>query len=328
MGHGELRRAAASRSPTSSSRSRATRSRTSTTPLARGQNLILTPGVYNVDQSIEVKRADTVVLGMGHATLTAVGGAVPLQIADAAGIVVAGITIDAGTTLSPALLRVGKRTARLRQQAPTPPTRSPSATCTSASAARTSARPRRALEINADHVLIDHTWVWRADHGVEGFTGGRAPERWNTNTGTNGVIVNGDNVTATGLFVEHFQTVQHPLERRERPRDPVPERAAVRPADPGGLDAARRHPRLPRLHGRRRRQEPRPGGRRVVRLQPEQPVDRHRERVRGAGAPGREAAPPPDGEPRRGHDPTRRERHRGPVDTGAVGVPAYVVDYP
>ena len=27
-----------------------------------------------------------------------------------------------------------------------------------------------ALEVNADHVLIDHTWVWRADHGVEGFT--------------------------------------------------------------------------------------------------------------------------------------------------------------
>ena len=31
-------------------------------------------------------------------------------------------------------------------------------------------------------------------------------DRWNTNTGTTGVIVNGDNVTATGLFVEHFQT--------------------------------------------------------------------------------------------------------------------------
>ena len=27
-----------------------------------------------------------------------------------------------------------------------------------------------ALEVNSDHVLIDHTWVWRADHGVEGFT--------------------------------------------------------------------------------------------------------------------------------------------------------------
>ena len=52
-------------------------------------------------------------------------------------------------------------------------------------------------------MLIDHTWVWRADHGVEGFSGDT--ERWNTNIGRNGVIINGDNVTATGLFVEHFQ---------------------------------------------------------------------------------------------------------------------------
>ncbi len=49
--------------------------------------------------------------------------------------------------------------------------------------------------------------MWRADHGVEGFTNGvnGDTDRWNTNTGPTGVIVNGDNVTATGLFVEHFQ---------------------------------------------------------------------------------------------------------------------------
>ena len=59
-----------------------------------------------------------------------------------------------------------------------------------------------ALEVNSDNVLIDHTWVWRGDHGVEGFTD---TERWNTNTGRYGAVINGDNVTATGLFVEHFQ---------------------------------------------------------------------------------------------------------------------------
>jgi hypothetical protein len=59
------------------------------------------------------------------------------------------------------------------------------------------------MEINSDDVLIDHTWVWRADHGVEGFSGDT--ERWFTSTGRNGVVVNGDRVTATGLFVEHFQ---------------------------------------------------------------------------------------------------------------------------
>ena len=53
--------------------------------LARGQNLIFTPGIYNIDRTIDVKRADTVVLGMGHATLTSVGGAVPIDVKDAAG---------------------------------------------------------------------------------------------------------------------------------------------------------------------------------------------------------------------------------------------------
>ncbi len=45
--------------------------------LAQGRNLLLTPGVYNVDRTINVKRADTVVLGLGFATLTAANGAVP-----------------------------------------------------------------------------------------------------------------------------------------------------------------------------------------------------------------------------------------------------------
>ena len=55
------------------------------------------------------------------------------------------------------------------------------------------------LEVNSDNVLIDHIWAWRADHGVPGSFG------WDVNTARNGVIVNGDDVTATGLFVEHYQ---------------------------------------------------------------------------------------------------------------------------
>ena len=39
--------------------------------LALGKQLVLTPGVYDIDQTIKVERADTVVLGLGLATLTA-----------------------------------------------------------------------------------------------------------------------------------------------------------------------------------------------------------------------------------------------------------------
>ncbi len=173
--------------------------------LARGQNLILTPGVYDIAQSIQVKRANTVVLGLGHATLTAVGGAVPLEVKDADGIVVAGVTIDAGTTLSPVLLRVGNPNGGKKLDASNPITLSDVYFRVGGPHI---GKATTALEVNSDHVLIDHTWVWRGDHGVEGFTNGvnGDTDRWNTNTGTNGVIVNGADVTATGLFVEHFQT--------------------------------------------------------------------------------------------------------------------------
>src|SRR3954447_12025158 len=77
--------------------------------LDRGRDLLLTPGVYDIARSIEVKRPDTVVLGLGHATLTAVRGAIPLDVADVPGVVIAGVTVDAGLTESPVLLRVGKK---------------------------------------------------------------------------------------------------------------------------------------------------------------------------------------------------------------------------
>ena len=171
--------------------------------LARGKNLLLTPGVYDVGLSIAVKRADTVVLGLGHATLTAVDGAIPLTVADVPGVVVAGVTIDAGTVESPVLLEVGKKNGNQSPKKSDPSNPTTLSDVYFRVGGPHIGRADVALEVNRDNVLIDHTWVWRADHGIEGFSGDT--ERWNTNTGRNGVVVNGDNVTATGLFVEHFQ---------------------------------------------------------------------------------------------------------------------------
>jgi hypothetical protein len=165
--------------------------------LASGRNLLLTPGVYDVAKSIDVKRAETVVLGLGHATLTAVGGAVPLTVADVPGVIVAGVTIDAGTVSSPALLRIGKKNGNTHKSDPRDPT-----TLNDVYFRVGGPHVGKAdvsLEVNSDDVLIDHIWAWRADHGVPGSVG------WTVNTGRNGVIVNGDHVTATGLFVEHYQ---------------------------------------------------------------------------------------------------------------------------
>jgi hypothetical protein len=163
------------------------------TELARGKNLILTPGVYDVDRTIAVKRADTVVLGLGIATLTAQGGAVPMRIADVPGVIVAGLTFDAGPAESPVLLQVGPKNAH-KSSAGDPTTiqdvffriGGPHA-----------GRAALSLEVNSDDALLDDIWAWRADHG-DGVG-------WTVNTARTGVVVNGDDVTATGLFVEHYQ---------------------------------------------------------------------------------------------------------------------------
>ena len=172
--------------------------------LAGGQHLLLTPGVYDIDETIRVERPDTVVLGIGHATLKAVGGAAPLEVADVSGVIIAGVTIDAGSELSPVLLQVGTKDSPGANSAANPTTLSDVYFRVGGPYI---GKTETALEVNLDNVLIDHTWVWRGDHGVEGFTEGvnGDTERWNTNLGRNGAIINGDNVTATGLFVEHFQ---------------------------------------------------------------------------------------------------------------------------
>jgi hypothetical protein len=162
--------------------------------LARGQNLIFTPGVYDVDRTIEVTRRDTVVLGLGLATLEAQRGVVAMTVDDVPGVDVAGLLFDAGPVNSPVLLRVGKERGNDHAEASDP-------TALQDVFFRIGGahvgRATVSLEVNSGHVILDDIWAWRADHG--------AGVGWTTNTADTGVVVNGDDVSATGLFVEHYQ---------------------------------------------------------------------------------------------------------------------------
>ncbi|MEU6251229.1 RICIN domain-containing protein [Streptomyces sp. NPDC047043] len=164
--------------------------------LAAGKNLLVTPGVYHLDQTLQVNRADTVVLGLGLATLVPDNGVTAMKVADVDGVKIAGLLFDAGTTNSPSLLEVG-----------------PSGSAASHAADPTSlhdvyfrvggagvGKATTSLVVNSDNVIGDHMWIWRADHG--------SGVGWTSNTADTGLIVNGDNVTMYGLFVEHFQKYQ------------------------------------------------------------------------------------------------------------------------
>ncbi len=165
--------------------------------LAGGKNLLLTPGVYNVASSIAINRSGTVVLGMGIATLTAVNGSVPVTVADVRGAVIAGIMIDAGTVNSPALMTVG--TAGVGPGCTDPANPTTLSDVFFRIGGPHVGKATLGLVVHSDDVLMDDIWSWRADHGVPGSFG------WNVSPSDTGLVVNGDNVTGTGIFVEHYK---------------------------------------------------------------------------------------------------------------------------
>jgi hypothetical protein len=162
--------------------------------LHRGLNLILTPGIYHLDQSINVTRPDSVVLGLGFPTLIPTTGNVAMTTDSAKGILISGVIFDAGPTNSPALLQVGSGHARSDNESSDP------SALTDVFFRIGGAEPGSAtnsLIVNSNNVILDDVWAWRADYG--------AGVGWTSNTADTGVVVNGDNVTAYGLFVEHYQ---------------------------------------------------------------------------------------------------------------------------
>ena len=162
--------------------------------LSRGKNLILTPGVYHLDQSIDVTRPDSVVLGLGFPTLVPDNGVTSMNVARAKGMLISGIIFDAGTTSSSVLLQVGNGHARSDNEASDP---SALHDVFFRIGGATPGKATTALVVNSDNVILDDIWSWRADHG-NGVS-------WTANTADTGVVVNGDNATAYGLFVEHYQ---------------------------------------------------------------------------------------------------------------------------
>jgi hypothetical protein len=179
--------------------------------VADGKNLLLTPGVYKLNRAISVRRQDTVVLGLGFPTLIPQDGNAAMTVSNDRGVNLSGMILDAGPEKSPVLLQVGAARdegegdgARTSQSGNSDSSRR-AATADPSSLHDVffrigGANPGKAvtsLVVNSDNTILDDVWAWRADHG-NGVG-------WTKNTADTGVVVNGNNVTAYGLFVEHYQ---------------------------------------------------------------------------------------------------------------------------
>ncbi|MGW1773400.1 discoidin domain-containing protein [Streptomyces sp. NPDC002104] len=160
--------------------------------LAQGLHLLFTPGVYHVNQTIQVNRADTVVLGLGLATIVPDNGVTAMKVGDVDGVKLAGFLVDAGQVNSPSLLEVGPAGTTTDHAANPTTVQDVFIRVGGAGAGKATV----GMVINNHDTIVDHTWIWRADHG-DGVG-------WETNRSDYGFRVNGDDVLATGLFVEHF----------------------------------------------------------------------------------------------------------------------------
>ena len=166
------------------------------TQLAKGKNLLLTPGIYELTEAIHITHPNTVVMGLGFATLHPVNGTAAMATADTDGIIIAGILFDAGPTSSPVLLQIGPDKSKASHVKNPISLHDVFFRVGGVGVGRSMIN----LEINSHDTIVDHTWIWRADHG--------AGVGWTSNTSANGLVVNGNNVTIYGLFVEHHQQFQ------------------------------------------------------------------------------------------------------------------------
>jgi hypothetical protein len=162
--------------------------------LGHGKDLILTPGIYNLDQPIAVVRPGTIVMGLGFATLVPQNGNAAMTAESNIGVKISGLIIDAGPVNSPVLLSVGSTPG---PSSPGNPDLISDVFFRIGGAETTPVSATVSLIDNASNSIIDDLWAWRADHGNA--------VGWTVNRADTGLIVNGDNVTAYGLMVEHYQ---------------------------------------------------------------------------------------------------------------------------
>jgi len=164
--------------------------------LKKGMNILFTPGVYPLSDPIKVTRKNTVVMGLGMPSLVPLNGNIVMEVSDVDGVTISGILLDAGEKRSEVLLQLGEPGSDKDH--------SVNPTFLFDVFVRVGGphegSVKSAVTINSNNTVIDHIWLWRADHG-NGVG-------WDINPCANGLVVNGDDVIIYGLFNEHNQEYQ------------------------------------------------------------------------------------------------------------------------
>lgn len=165
--------------------------------LSAGLNVVITPGIYQLDDSLFIQYENQVVLGLGLATLIAPSNGNPcVRVGDVSGVRVAGLLLEAGKwETKGGMLEVGI-SGKFQGLESNPVVLTD--VFARVGGPNTGVGPVGTMFlVNSGYTVIDNTWLWRADHTAEGLV------YKSENAVKNGLVVNSDNVYAYGLAAEH-----------------------------------------------------------------------------------------------------------------------------
>jgi hypothetical protein len=196
--------------------------------LDQGKDVVLAPGIYNLNQTVQLRQPKQVLLGLGLPTLVApLDGSPCLQVAPGvSGARIAGIMLEASerqlddeqqqsdTCKSSSLLEWGYEGQEDLGMADNPGglfdvfCRVGGATAGD----RTRISVDYMMRIHSGNIVADHLWLWRADHGILGS--GEAANYphitatfWQSEKSEfpvkTGAVFNGHDISVFGLAVEH-----------------------------------------------------------------------------------------------------------------------------
>lgn len=167
--------------------------------LARGKHILFQPGMFELEEPLHVTKPGTIVMGLGWSTLIP-GKDNPesaLIVDDLDGVTICSLLFDAHYSSRTLITMKGEGKKHTDN-----PSMLSDVFFRVGGFVPAPVHVDCALEIQANDVIGDHFWIWRADHGVRGSVG------WEINTCPVGLHVTGDDVTIYGLFNEHFQEYQ------------------------------------------------------------------------------------------------------------------------
>mmetsp|Transcript_24460 Transcript_24460/g.37418 ORF Transcript_24460/g.37418 Transcript_24460/m.37418 type:complete len:742 (-) Transcript_24460:31-2256(-) len=186
--------------------------------LDEGKDLVLSPGVYPLAASLEVKYPNQVILGLGYATLKAPLNGSPCILVHpkVPGVRIAGIMLEAsvltGTIPSSSLLQWGMPDVDDVGDSKNPGLLSDVFCRVGGASYDRHVSTEVMIQLYSGNIYGDNLWLWRADHvklhpGEEANFPHISPYYRQTVMGEcqvrNGMKVYGQAVTMVGLFIEH-----------------------------------------------------------------------------------------------------------------------------